>query len=105
VAAPVILTLNFVVGSLRASFGLAERLFEGSPTLIVHDGQLVLDHLRKEHLSEADILQAMREHGIDDLGQVKLAVLEADGSISIIQSEQAAAITRTRRRVRRQPHP
>jgi uncharacterized membrane protein YcaP (DUF421 family) len=40
-------------------------------------------------------MQALREHGVDDLGQVKSAILEVDGTISVI-----AASSRTRRRIR-----
>ncbi len=104
VAAGVILGLNYVVGLLRWRYGMAQRLFEGSPTLLVHDGQWVAAHLRQERLAQEDVIQAMREHGVDSLDQVKNAVLEVDGSISIIQKDQAV-VTRTRRRFRRQPHP
>src|SRR5436305_10365554 len=38
-AAAVILTLNYAVGLLRHRYGLAQQIFEGSPTLIVHDGR------------------------------------------------------------------
>lgn len=104
VAAFVILLLNYAVGRARRRYQLAQRLFEGSPTLIVYDGRFVADHMRREDLSEEDVLQAMREHGVDQLSEVKSAVLEVDGSISIIQKEHATKITRTRRRFRRQPH-
>jgi uncharacterized membrane protein YcaP (DUF421 family) len=104
VAATVILLLNFTVEWLRHRYLLAQQVFEGSPTLIVNDGHFVTDHLRQEQLSEEDVLQAMREHGVDDVQQVKSAVLEVDGSISIIPKE-STQVTRTRRRFRRQPHP
>lgn len=104
VAAAVILALNYTVGLIRHRSALAQRLFEGSPTLIVYDGKFVPDHMRKEGLAEVDVMQAMREHGVDQLCDVKSAVLEVDGSISIIQREHAQ-VTRTHRRFRRQPHP
>jgi uncharacterized membrane protein YcaP (DUF421 family) len=102
-AAGVILGVNYVVSALRSRYAAAQQLFEGSPSLIVHDGKFVADHMRREGLSEADVLQAMREHGVDDLSQVKDAVLEVDGSISIVPTENTS-VTRTRRRFRRQPH-
>jgi uncharacterized membrane protein YcaP (DUF421 family) len=104
VAALVILALNYLVGVLRHRYALAGRIFEGSPSLIVYDGQFVTDHMQREHLSESDVLQAMREHGVEDLCEVKSAVLEVDGSISIIPKEHTV-VRRTRRRFRRQPHP
>lgn len=104
VAAGVILALNFCVGHLRQRSVLAGRLLEGSPTLIVHDGEFIADHLRRECMTEADVLQAMREHGVEDIRQVQTAILEVDGSISIIVKDKAQ-VTRTRRRFRRQQHP
>jgi uncharacterized membrane protein YcaP (DUF421 family) len=103
-AAGVILLLNFGIGFLRTRYGLAGQIFEGNPTLLVHDGQPIAEHLRAERISEGDVLQAMREHGVDDFSQVKSAVLEVDGSISVIQKDQAAMF-RTRRRFRRQARP
>jgi uncharacterized membrane protein YcaP (DUF421 family) len=103
-AAAVILSLNFAIGILRERGGFAVTLFEGSPTLIVYDGQFITEHLSKEHLNKEDVFQAMREHGVDDLSQVKSAILEVDGSISIIQRDQAV-VTKTRRRFRRQRQP
>lgn len=100
-AALLILLMNFAVSALRRRFGLAKQLFEGSPTLVVHDGHFISQHLRAESLCEDDVWQAMREHGVDEVGQVKSAVLEVDGSISIIQKE-GAKVTRTHRRFRRQ---
>lgn len=103
-AAFLILVLNYVINRLRSGTGLLHRVFEGTPTLLIHDGAFVAEHLRAEHLSEDDILQAMREHGCDDMSEVKSAVLEVDGSISIIQKANTE-VTRTRRRFRRQSHP
>jgi uncharacterized membrane protein YcaP (DUF421 family) len=100
-AALLILVLNFVVSAVRQRFKLGQQVFEGSPTLLVYDGQFLGDHMQAEGLVNDDVLQAMREHGIDDLAQVKSAVLEVDGSISIIQRD-GTAVTKTRRRFRRQ---
>jgi uncharacterized membrane protein YcaP (DUF421 family) len=100
-AAGVILLLNFGVGLVRQRWAAASQIFEGSPTLLIYDGQFIADHLHKENLTEADVSQAMREHGVEDIKQVKSAVLEVDGSISIIQKDQAVA-TKTQKRFRRQ---
>jgi uncharacterized membrane protein YcaP (DUF421 family) len=45
---------------------------------------------------------AMREHGVGDIGKVRQAVLETDGTISIVT--EAAAVTRTKRRVHARGH-
>lgn len=103
VAAGVILLLNFTIGNLRQHSRLAQQVFEGAPALLVHDGRFVLEHIREENVTETDVLQAMREHGIDDLSKVQSAVLEVDGTISIIPKEQAT-VHKSQRRFRRQRH-
>lgn len=103
-AAGLILALNKGVGVVRSRFELARRVFEGAPTVIIQDGVFLAEGLKDEELSEADVLQAMREHGVEDLKQVKVAVLEVDGSISIVQKNETQ-VRRTRRRFRRVPHP
>jgi uncharacterized membrane protein YcaP (DUF421 family) len=70
----------------------------GSPTLLVYNGQVVRDHLAKEGLPETEVLQALREHGVDDLAAVKTAVLEVDGTISVVPRD--APSSHTKRRLR-----
>jgi uncharacterized membrane protein YcaP (DUF421 family) len=70
----------------------------GSPALLVYNGDVVMDHLKAEGLTESEVLQALREHGVDDLAAVKSAVLEVDGTISVIPRD--APSSHTRRRIR-----
>ena len=97
-AAAILVGLNWLVDRLGLRSGwLRERLI-GTPTLLIHDGQLLEERLSREGIDRDEVMQALREHGVDDLEQVKLAVLEVDGTISVVPSE--AKTSRTRRRVR-----
>jgi uncharacterized membrane protein YcaP (DUF421 family) len=91
-----------VVNRVVARFGLRSRWLQeqlvGQPTVLVNDGQLIQENLRREGVSADEVTQALREHGIEELKTVKLAVLEVDGTISVVPND--AHITRTRRRVR-----
>ncbi len=71
---------------------------EGEPTLLVRDGKLITRQIQREGITKEHVLAAMREHGIDDLKQVQMAVLEVDGSISIVAKD--AQIHRTHHRLR-----
>ena len=70
----------------------------GTPALLVQNGHILEPALRRESVAVDDVLQALREHGVADLSKVKLAVLEVDGTISVVPDD--APSTRTRRRVR-----
>ncbi|THU41089.1 DUF421 domain-containing protein [Niastella caeni] len=67
-----------------------EKITEGSPLIVVADGKLLQNRSRKSRVSEEDVLEAARNiHGLERLDQIKYAVLELDGTISIIPKESA----------------
>ncbi len=98
IAAAVLVVANYGVAQARERILWLRRAVEGTPTLLINDGRFVPEHLRREGLDEDDVLMAIREHGIADLKDVRMAVLETDGSISIIPAD--AKAIRTRRHVR-----
>jgi uncharacterized membrane protein YcaP (DUF421 family) len=68
-----------------------EKVTEGSPLILVANGKLLENRARKSRVSEDDILEAARNlHGLERLEQIKYAVLELDGTISIIPKEGTA---------------
>ena len=67
---------------------------EGTPTLLINDGKFVPEHLRREGLEEDEVLMAICEHGVSDVKDVRMAVLETDGSISIVPVDAGAIPTR-----------
>lgn len=74
------------------------RLFTPPPAIIVRDGQYLQNVMKKEGVDEPEVEMSMREHGITDMKDVQLAVLEPDGTISIVPT--GVAMTRTKHRVR-----
>ena len=84
VAAMVLLVVNQILSQMRIRSPLVDRLFQGQPTVLIQHGDILTPQLRKQGLAEQDLETAMREHGIDKVADVELAVLETDGSISIV---------------------
>lgn len=83
----VLLTLSWGLNQVTARSSKVRALLEGSPTLLVHNGK-VLDHaMRKEAVSLNDLLMAFREQGVATVAEVRYAVLELDGKISIIRAD------------------
>ena len=83
-AAAVLLLTNMLVAHLRLKSPRLRHLVEGSATLLVLHGELIPEHMRHEGLDEETLLTAVREHGVANLSDVEMAVLEIDGSISIV---------------------
>lgn len=84
ISALTLFALNFAVTELRASSPLVARWVGGVPTLLVDGGKVLAENLGREHLTEEEVLMALREHGIESLDKVWRAVLETDGTISVV---------------------
>ena len=97
-AAFTLLAVNRVIALLRLRGAVWGRLLEGTPSVLVQDGEFVAAHLRKEGLDRDEVEMAIREHGLDSVSSVKLAVLETDGSISIVPN--TSRVVRTRKHIR-----
>jgi uncharacterized membrane protein YcaP (DUF421 family) len=83
-AAVVLLVLNAFVARLRLRWPVLRRIVEGSPTLLILRGEVIAQHVQREGLDRDSLEAAMREHGVADLSEVEMAVLEIDGSISVV---------------------
>ncbi len=99
VAAVTLLLLNLVVVRAISRSHLGERVFEGEPTLLVKDGSYLERNIRREGLAPEEVDMAIREHGFDAVSSIRVAYLEADGTISVIPID--AQVLRGRRKVRR----
>ena len=67
-----------------------DPLLDGTPLVIVEDGKVLKDRVATERIDLNDILAAARErHGLERLDQIKFAVLERSGGISIIPREKS----------------
>lgn len=69
-----------------------DKVLEGTPTVIVRDGQLDREGMRAERMNEKDVLAELRLGGINDLREVKLAVIEHDGRVSVLKHRWAEAL-------------
>jgi|SRR5687767_5511228 len=66
-----------------------EKILDGVPVLLMENGKLNRHIMNKERVDEGDILAAAREKiGIERVDQIKHAVVEANGAISIIPKRQ-----------------
>ncbi|HEY0506105.1 MAG TPA: YetF domain-containing protein [Lysobacter sp.] len=87
--AATLIALNWIVGVVTARSSRVERLLEGEPVVLARDGHVFRDVLRREFVSREDFDKALREEGCDDIGQVKLALLETNGRITLQLRESA----------------
>ncbi|PIM51653.1 hypothetical protein CS062_18755 [Roseateles chitinivorans] len=86
IVAAALIVMNGLMGFFGSRSRRIERLLEGSPVLIGRDGQWFHDVIRRHRLGELDVEKALREADCS-LSDVKIAILESDGSISIVQKK------------------
>lgn len=90
-SAATLVGLNFLVAFATARSKRLEVLFEGRPQVLVHNGELYEDVLKNAQLSHHDLNAALREAGCAGLSDVRSAVLENTGKISVLRrSDQTA---------------
>jgi uncharacterized membrane protein YcaP (DUF421 family) len=82
--AATLIALNWIVGLVSARSPKVERWVEGAPVLLARDGQVYRDVLRRELISREDFEKAMREAGCLDMADIRLAVLENNGHITVV---------------------
>jgi uncharacterized membrane protein YcaP (DUF421 family) len=66
-----------------------EAVLEGKPTIIVRDGRFERAGMRSERMNEQDVMAHLRTEGVHDMREVHLAVVELDGTVSILKHEWA----------------
>ena len=80
--------LQFVVAWLAARMPALRKAVTAQPTYLLRDGVVRGDALRQQRLTEAELRQAVRGTGRGSLASVAAVVLETDGTLSVIDSDQ-----------------
>ena len=89
-AATLLIVNGALTLALRRSKGL-NHLVNGGPVLLVNHGRIVHDHLVRVGMTEADLAEALRARGFSGTDGVRAAVLETDGTVSVISDRQRPA--------------
>lgn len=84
-AVTTLLVADVGLSVLTRRFPWLDKVVEDVPLILVADGRLIADHMKRSRVSESDILDAARQtRGLDQLSQIRFAILERTGGISII---------------------
>ncbi|MCC7364821.1 MAG: DUF421 domain-containing protein [Dehalococcoidia bacterium] len=85
-----LVSLDIGLSLLTFRSSLLSRLINGTPLVVVENGVPLRERMNKARLSESDIMEeARRTQGLERLDQIKYAVLEKGGGISVIPKQQA----------------
>ena len=99
VSAATLIGMNLLLDRFGRRLPVFRRFVVEEPTLLLQDGKPIAQNMEHEGVALEEIEMSAREHGIADLNEVSAAILEADGSISIIPKE-GGKVHRSHRRIR-----
>ncbi|HET7790604.1 MAG TPA: YetF domain-containing protein [Gemmatimonadales bacterium] len=100
VAAAVLLVWHGVIDQARRRSRRVSRLIAGEGIMLIHRGVILHEHCTRSGITQDELLQALREHGVPSLADVRLAVLEPDGAISVIRNDDVVPGHRPHHRIR-----
>lgn len=107
VAAIVLFTINFIVKKIIFKNPKIESFIESSPVTLIKNGVIDNVKLKSEEIGFDELEEAIREHGVEKIEDVKLAILEVDGNISVItmdNGKDSLKLTRHKRKFPRKSH-
>ena len=77
--------IDIAFSMVKEHWPLTAKLLDGMPMVIVEDGRPISERMERARVDESDVLEAARElQGLERLDQIKFAVLEVSGKITII---------------------
>src|SRR5207302_5078165 len=91
-AAGMLLAVNYTLGRVAAANRTVEKLVRGKARILVYRGQVQDDALHCERMSREELMQALRENGCAAVCDCRLAVLEVDGTVSVLQYPDGAHV-------------
>jgi len=97
VAASTLFLVNYLFKYLLYRFPKLGIIVQGTVLMLVYKGQANTVNLAKARITQEELLEAVREHGVSEIREVDLAILEIDGNISIISNGYKHRTTRKRK--------
>jgi uncharacterized membrane protein YcaP (DUF421 family) len=98
-AATVLFSLNFLFKKGMYKSKVFRDLLQEKPQILIHNGKLDFKILSKLNISHDELKEVVREHGLEHFTDVKLAMLEIDGNISVISGETSLKQTKHKRKI------
>jgi len=99
VAFALLVLLQFGITALSTRSGTVRSLIKSEPVLLLCRGRLLHDAMRRERVTEGEVLAALRARGVAHLADVEAVVLETDGSVSVVEADDVEGAAGTLRDV------
>jgi uncharacterized membrane protein YcaP (DUF421 family) len=85
ISAATLVILAYGISILTFSSKRLERAIEGTPKILIRHGHRRAAELQRQRITKAELLEALRNHGCANITDVRVAILENDGTITVIK--------------------
>ena len=99
VAALALFAINFSLKKIMSKSKFIKNLVQDTPVILIHNGKIEFETIGRLGITNDELQEAMREHGVQYYKEVKLAMFEIDGSISIISGDKNLKQTHHKRKI------
>jgi uncharacterized membrane protein YcaP (DUF421 family) len=99
IAAFSLFLINFIFKKVMLKSKFIKGLVQDKPEILIHNGKTEFKTLARLGITSEELEEAMREHGIEYYKDVKLAMFEIDGNISIISGNENLKQTHHKRKI------
>lgn len=99
IAALVLFFLNFILKKIMYRSEFVTQLVQDKPEILIHDGIIDFKTLAKLEITSQELEEVVREHGVEHFKEVKLAMMEIDGNISVISGEKTLVQSHHKRKI------
>lgn len=96
-AATGLFLINYILKIIDYQFPRFGKVLQGEGIMLVYEGKVLQEHLKEAMITLDELEAAVREHGVPSTKDVTLAVLEADGNISVVSDEFKSKTQRKRK--------
>jgi len=83
-AAAALFAVNLILKFLIRRFPKLDKALEGQSLMLIYNGKIVAENLKKSGIWLDELEEVIREHGVSSVAEVNLAVLETDGNVSVL---------------------
>ena len=82
----VLMGWNFTVNAASYHFRFVEKLVSSRPIEVVRNGKMLRRNMRREFVTEEELMSALRQQGLDSIEHVKSATIEGEGAITVVKA-------------------
>lgn len=86
-------SLGFLMEFITMKWRYAAKYIEGEPTIVIMNGKIMEDALRKMQFRVSDIMELLRNKDVFDLSQVDFAIIEPNGHLSVLRKPEYEPLT------------